>query len=298
MALSACGTEATPTSNPPPSAAQLTPRDAIPTPIASTPATPAFLARAHAVAQLVRSVGIPTPPTGIFLRSSRTPGLAFDTTEQKLAWSAGQIVIAPGVNLRSAAPSQITFADGSTIPANTLNARHALAAAIGTTKTNCRGIPAASCLLTITGASPGTTEVVTSKGPATVPTWSFTVKNLSRPIVVIAVPEEILRTPVEPIPPPGLTKLEPGLLQVQSLTKADGNTLTFVLGHGRCEPNLQAHIVEFEDLVIIGGSHAPPPTTGCDDAGASTPATATLTTPLGNRPIITASTGTRLTPLN
>ncbi len=182
-----------------------------------------------------------------------------------------------------------------------LDPRPALTAAIGTTYDNCRNlpIPASKCRLTITGASLKTAEVDTSNGPATVPAWSFTVKNLSRPIVVVAVSEDVLKTPVEPIPPPGIAKLEPGLLQVQSLTQADGSTLTFVLGHGLCEPDLRAHVLEFEDLVVIGGSHGPVPAGGCfEDVGASTAAAVTLAAPLGDRAVISADTGVRLMPLN
>lgn len=303
LVLSACGTDAAPTSgattSATPTAGQTTPRDAIRTPIPSTPATPAFLNRARAVAQVVRTVGIPKPPAGIFLRSSRTPGLGFDTGEQKFAWSSGRVVVAPGVQLGSDGSSRIDFADGSSLPVSVLDARPALTAAIGTTHNNCRHISASSCTLTITGASLRTAEVVTSRGPATVPAWSFTVKNLSIPIVVVAVSEDVLKTPIEPVPPPGLSKLEPGLLQVQSLTHIDGSTLTFVLGHGICEPDLRAHVLEFEDLVVIGGSHGPMPAGGCGvDVGASTTAVATLAAPIGDRAVISADTGVRLTPFN
>lgn len=225
VALSACGTETAPTSvavratrvaSPTPS------RDADPTLVPSAPTTSAFLNRAHAVERAVRAAGIPPAPAGIFLYSSRTPGLAFDTTEQKLAWSAGQVTAAPGVKFRSGGRSRIDFADGSSLPVSVLDARPALAGAIGTTAGNCRGI--ATCNLTITGASLRTVEVDTSSGTATVPAWSYTAEGLSRPIVVVAVSEDVLKPLVEPVPPPGLTELDPPLLGVESLTRIEGST--------------------------------------------------------------------------
>lgn len=300
FALTACGTEVAPTagaSSATPIASPTAPRDAARPLIPAAPATPAFLDRARAVAQAVRAAGIPKPPEGLFLYSDRTPGLAFDTGEQKMAWIAGHVTFAPGVQLGSGGTSSIDFADGTSRPVSVLDARPALTEAIGTTHNNCRGIPASSCSLTITSASLRTAGVVTSSGTATVPAWSFTAKGLSRSIVVVAVSKNVLKPVVEPVPLPGLAKLPPGLLQVQSLTRIEGSALTFILGHGICDSDLRAHVLEFDDLVIIGGSHGPMPTGGCGvDVGAATAAVVTLTEPLGDRAVISAATGVRLTP--
>jgi hypothetical protein len=249
------------------------------------------------VEQAVRAAGIPELPEGIFLLRSRTPGLGFDTTEQKLAWTAGQVVVAPGVQLGSGGSSRIDFADGSTLPVSMLDALPALMGEVGSERSNCRGIPASKCILTITGASPASAQVETSNGPATVPAWSFTAKGLSRKIVVVAVPKDVLKTPVEPVPPPGLAERAPGLLQVQSLTRIEDSTLTFVLGHRMCDRDLRAHVLESDDLVVIGGSQSDA-TIGClgPDVGLSATAVITLSAPLANRAVISASTGARLTP--
>ncbi|MFI7060215.1 hypothetical protein ACIBL3_04465 [Kribbella sp. NPDC050124] len=249
------------------------------------------------MAEVVRAAGIPEAPEGLFLYSSRTPGLAFDTTEQKIAWIAGHVSFAPGVRLGSGGSSSIEFADGSSRPVSVLDARPALTAAIGATYNNCRHIPAVSCRLTITGASLRTAEVTTSSGTAIVPAWSFTAKGLSRPIVAVAVPEDVLKPVVEPVPPPGLPEQPPGFLRVQSLTRIDGSALTFNLGHGACDTDLRAHVLEFDDLVIVGGTHShASPGRACRAIGLSTPALVTLTKPLGDRAVISATTGTRLTP--
>jgi hypothetical protein len=251
------------------------------------------------VAQAVRAAGIPKPPEGIFLYSSRSPDLGFDTLEQKAAWGAGYVVIAPGVPLRSGGTTRIDFGNGSSASVSVLDPRTALTEAIGTPYDNCGHlhISAAKCRITITRASLTTVQVDTSNGPATVPAWSFSAKGTSRPIVVLAVSEDVLKPVVQPVPPPGLGKLDPALLGSESLTQIEGNTLTFRLSHGGCESDLRAHVVEFDDLVVIGGSHGPPVAgVGCDDGAYSMPAAVTLTQPLGDRAVISAATGARLTP--
>ncbi|TCC29942.1 hypothetical protein [Kribbella sindirgiensis] len=265
------------------------------TQIPQGPATPLFLDRARAVAQAVRTAGLPKPPEGIFLYGTRTPDLAFDTTEQKVAWIAGYVAIAPGVQLGSGGTTRIDFTDGPSVSVDVLAPRPALTAAIGATHDNCghMAVPAAKCILVITGGSLKTVEVDTSAGRATVPAWSFTAKGLSRPIVALAVSPAVLKPLPQPTTLPGLADPDRDLLSVGSLTRADGNTLTVNLHHGKCDPDLRAHVLELDDMVIIGGSHAPFDG-ACVDVGLSTPATVTLTASLGDKPVISAETGTRL----
>ncbi|WP_133784274.1 hypothetical protein [Kribbella sp. VKM Ac-2571] len=296
----ACGNEVAPTSGPSsatPSIRSTAPREADATQIPAGPATAAFLERARAVEQAVRAAGLPKPREGIFLYSSLAPELGFDTIEQKAAWGAGYVSIAPGLQGASGGTTRIDFGDGSSRSVTVLEPRPALTQAIGTPYDNCghMAVPASKCKLTITGASLKTVDVDTSNGRATVPAWSFTAKGLSRPIVVLAVSTEVLQPLVEPTPPPGLDqRLEPSLVQVGWLTGVDDRTLTFILNYGTCDRDLRAHVLELKDMVIIGGSHSP--LRGCGEGvGASTPATVTLTEPLGDRAVISAATGGRLT---
>ncbi|MEV5961849.1 hypothetical protein AB0L70_08795 [Kribbella sp. NPDC051952] len=261
--------------------------------IPAVPAPPEFVDRAKVVADAVRAAGIPKPPEGIFLRGTRSPGLAFDTTEQKLAWSAGNVVIAPGVRIPPGGGSRVDFADGSSVPTTVLDARPALAGEIGSQASNCRSIPAALCKLTITAVTLGTAKIDTTRGPATGPAWSFTVKGLSIKIVVLAVPQDVLKSPALPVPPTSLPTPSRNLLSPDALRRADGNILTFTLNHGACDPNLASHVVEYDDLVVIGGTHTAF-SGGCIAVLRSTPTTITLTQPLGDRAVITADTGIRL----
>ncbi|WP_344216047.1 hypothetical protein [Kribbella sancticallisti] len=98
-----------------------------------------------------------------------------------------------------------------------------------------------------------------------------------------------------PVPPPGLADPAPGLLHAASLTRIEGSTLTFSLSHGDCDRDLRAHVLEFDDLVVIGGSHDEPPAgTACTLALRRTVAVVALTAPLGDRAVVSASTGIRL----
>lgn len=220
----------------------------------------------------------------------------FDTSEQKAAWGAGHIAIAPGVKLGSGGTTRIDFGDGSNFSASVLDPRRALSEAIGTPYDNCGhlAVPASKCRLTITGGSLKTADVETSKGRATVPTWSFTVRGLSRPIVAVAISQDVLKPVAEPTPPPGLAEPDRDSPVVGRLTRIGGDTITFTLHHGACDTNLQAHAIEYDDMVLIGGSHTNEQV-ACRAVGVSTPATLTLAQPLGNRPIINAITGARLT---
>jgi hypothetical protein len=149
--------------------------------------------------------------------------------------------------------------------------------------------------LTITGGFLTTTDVETSHGRATVPAWSFTVQGLSRPVVAVAAPADVLKSLQWPDPLPGLAPLEQGLLRVGVLDWVDGKTLSFEFSHGLYETDLRAHVVEYDDLVVIGGSHGPLLPGGAD-VGKTSTAVVTLGKPLGDRAVIAADTGVRLTP--
>lgn len=71
FALTACGTEVTPTSgaSSTPLAGLTSANDAVPTAVPAAPPTQAFLDRARAVERAVLAAGIPEPPAGIFLHS-------------------------------------------------------------------------------------------------------------------------------------------------------------------------------------------------------------------------------------
>ncbi len=83
-----------------------------------------------------------------------------------------------------------------------------------------------------------------------------------------------------------------GTRGVDLLERVDGTSLRARIAHGACDPNLVAHVVEFDDLVVVGAtSDAPPADTICPAIYLSTPADLTLVRPLGSRVVIDAVTG-------
>lgn len=295
LALGGCGSEVAPGSA---LGNKSSPRPAWKTPggdlVPQAQPTQAFVERAGVVAQAVRAAGIPAPVTGIFLYSTRTPGLGFDTGQQKISWSSGRVAFADGVQFAAGDTTRVDFADGSNETMQVLEAQQALTEAIGPPNDMCERMP--SCeTLTITAGSLTTTDVETSHGQATVPAWSFTVQGLSRPVVAVAVPADVLKSLQWRDPLPGLARLEQGLLRVGVLDWVDGKTLSFEFSHGLYETDLRAHVVEYDDLVVIGGSHGPLLPGGAD-VGKTSTAVVTLGKPLGDRAVIAADTGVRLTP--
>jgi hypothetical protein len=116
-------------------------------------------------------------------------------------------------------------------------------------------------------------------------------------MVVIAVSKTVLKPVVEPVAPPGLATLAPGLIGAERLTRFEGSTLTFILFHGACDTDIRAHVLEFQDLVVIGGSHGPGPAgVACPLVELSKTVDVALAAPLGDRVVISAATGVRLTP--
>src|SRR5690349_14248338 len=61
------------------------------------PAPPDFAGRAAVVADAVRRAGVPTAPAVPVLLSGWALDLGFDTDEQKIAWNARKVDLAPGV---------------------------------------------------------------------------------------------------------------------------------------------------------------------------------------------------------
>jgi hypothetical protein len=146
--------------------------------------------------------------------------------------------------------------------------------------------------LTVTRAELGTTTVRTSRGPAQVPAWLFTIAELPQPIARVAVAPSAVATPptVGPAAPTDTT----GLVSAQDLVGVDGARLTYRLGVGACDKDITPLVYETDDVVVVGGSV----TTSdgmCVMLLKLEPVTVTLRAPLGARPVLDALSGQGLT---
>lgn len=151
------------------------------------------------------------------------------------------------------------------------------------------------CGLSVTSAARTSASVLTSRGTMTVPVWRYTGPGIDDPLVVVAVPPGFLTeapgTGDAPSPQDG------DILGAASATATGPNSLSVRVYSGACDVDLQAHVWEADDLVVVGG------TTGgwggvdaCPAMLMATPAEVRLTRPLDGRPVVEVISGRLLGP--
>ncbi|MER7170125.1 hypothetical protein [Streptomyces mesophilus] len=143
--------------------------------------------------------------------------------------------------------------------------------------------------LTITGAKLDQQQVRTSRGPAHIPVWYFTIKGYDQPLIRAAVsPDAIAEAPIGPVP-----HQSDDLMPLQGLKSVarDGRSLTVFAGHGACDDGPAVRALETGGNVVLTAS-----VRGTDDG----PCTAQLLTaevtvklkqPLGERVLLDAFSG-------
>lgn len=214
----------------------------------------------------------------------------------------------PGVPF---APGIVRFADGSTMSVPLVSGRDAYGALDKGGAPPCPdgaptgqpaptgpespvGAPAPkTCArLLVTEVTLGEATIRTSRGQATVPAWLFTVAKLAEPIARVAVAPSAITLPPSPdLPAPSHVK---GLVTAQDLVAVDGTTVTYRLGVGACDTQIQPLVHETAEVVVVGGSVV---TVGdaCIDILKLEPVTVTLAKPLAARPIVDVLNGANLT---
>jgi hypothetical protein len=145
--------------------------------------------------------------------------------------------------------------------------------------------------LTVTAARLGDMTVTTSRGPATVPAWLFTLDGYASPLKRAAVsPSKLPASPIEPLGQDVPTDV---LAPLGGLTKTaqDGRSLTVLATHGSCDDGPTVKALETSGSVVLSAS-----TTGSEDGpctselrGEKVPVK--LDRPLGERIVLDAFTG-------
>jgi hypothetical protein len=150
------------------------------------------------------------------------------------------------------------------------------------------------CLaLTVTAARLGTATVRTGRGPAEVPAWLFTVRELRVDVARVAVAPSAI-TPVPEVRPGDLPGA-PGLLGGQDLTGTQRSGLTYRLGVGSCDEEIRPLAYETDDVVVVGGATGRRRPGACPDNLLLRPVTVELDEPLGARPVLDVLSGRVLT---
>ncbi len=145
--------------------------------------------------------------------------------------------------------------------------------------------------LTVTEAKLGEMTVGTSRGPATVPAWLFTLDGYDTPLKRAAVsPSKLPEPPIKPlgqeVPTDVLAPLG-GLANVAQ----DSRSVTVAATHGSCDNGPAVDALETSDSVVLSASVVGSKDGNCPGAKLSEKVTVELDRPVGNRIVLDAFTG-------
>jgi hypothetical protein len=216
---------------------------------------------------------------------------AFANQRQKDAFGSGRFRLAgalPGLGL--GLHGRIRWADGAMRAVPLLGARAAFQQLAAD-----RACAIAPCgQLTITAARPAAVTVETSRGPAVLPAWRFTMAELGWPVTEAAVASGNFITLPDPFPLPAADRDVPGVGGLQAVS-ADGRTLTLKITTGACDTAWGARVHQTGTAVVVGSW------TSGGSSGQACPAMAllrytrvTLARPLGSRIVLDVATGAPL----
>ncbi|RFU82902.1 hypothetical protein DY218_30555 [Streptomyces triticagri] len=140
--------------------------------------------------------------------------------------------------------------------------------------------------LTVTGAKLGTMRVATSRGPATVPAWLFTLDGYDAPLKASAVhPSKRAQTPIK------RADDVPGL-PVNRLIAEDGRSVTVIALHGACDNGPKVEVLETRGSVVLSATVKRAEHDGnCTKQAKMQQVTVELKRPLGSRILLDAITG-------
>jgi hypothetical protein len=222
---------------------------------------------------------------------SSGPSGGFPSDETKEAFGNGDLVFT-GPPPSGAPDGLVTWPDGTSMKVTVLSAVQVFNAMKNNTGGRCP-----SCVTTpiaVTAANPTTMRVLTSRGAASVPAWSFTLQGVSTPVIQAALPpgsyvtQYSFRAPTEQL---GL--LGKGFAGVVGATaSADGRLLTLIVSGSPCDTSWGGLVAEVSDMVVVGGwMHNPYPDAPCAASLVGRTVTVQLAKPLGDRVILDAATG-------
>lgn len=256
----------------------------------------AFVARARQVtAQWDRSHAARAWRAGLVLMDASdltpVPSKGFSTGREKLAFMSGHFRLA-GVLPAGPLPGMVRWANGTTLRLPLLSARAAFAELAA--ERPC-AVPNACGQLTVTGAEPGVVTVRTSRGPASVPAWRFTVAGLGWKVSEVAVARSafVVLPGYGPIPPAGRDTQG-----VSELTAVSGNgrALRLIFIGGACEEAWGAYKYESGSTVVVGSWERSSANGPCPAVGIGRTARVTLARPLGTRVVLDVASGLPLVP--
>lgn len=144
--------------------------------------------------------------------------------------------------------------------------------------------------LTVTGAKLGTMTLATTRGPAKIPAWLFTLQGYASPLKRAAVsPSSTPQSPIKPAHDLPDSQLAP-LGRLVQLAE-DGRSLTVIAYHGACDDGPAVKVLETGGSVVLSASIKNPDESNCTAQKGEEPVTVELDSPLGDRVLLDAYTG-------
>ncbi|MER8226259.1 hypothetical protein ABTZ58_38290 [Streptomyces sp. NPDC094143] len=144
--------------------------------------------------------------------------------------------------------------------------------------------------LIVPGARLGEMTLVTTRGPATVPAWLFTLEGYDTPLKRVAVkPSRLPEPPIKPAA--SVPSGELWSLQRLVETAEDGKSITVVANHGSCDDGPAVDVLETRGSVVLSASIVGAETGPCTGQMSGKDVTVELARQVGTRIVLDAFTG-------
>jgi hypothetical protein len=210
------------------------------------------------------------------------PEGAFHNAADKEAYLTDNFVLdgeLPGTSPKS---GQVTWESGASLTRPLMGARQAYETLAGTSSKGPH--------LTVTGAKLGETTLATSRGPATVPAWLFTLEGYDSPLKRVALgPSQLPKPPIGPAresPTNDLWELDR-----MAGVSADGRSVTVLAHHGACDDGPAVDVLETDGSVVLSGYIVGTKDGPCPSILLAKKVTVKLERPAGDRVMLDAFTG-------
>ncbi|WP_405767585.1 hypothetical protein [Streptomyces sp. NBC_01538] len=212
------------------------------------------------------------------------PEGGFHSAEDKEAHELQSYVLDGALPTTAPEKGQAKWARGGSLTLPLMDARQTYTALN-------RFVESAAPHLTVTGAKLGEMTTATSRGPATVPAWLFTLEGYDEPLKRVALrPSKLPRSPIGPI---GET-VPTDLMQLPQLVdvSGDGRTVTVLASYSSCDDGPLVKALETDGSVVLSATVAQVESDlACAAVMNSKKVTVELERPLGDRVLLDAYTG-------
>ncbi|MFD3762199.1 hypothetical protein [Streptomyces sp. NPDC058622] len=214
---------------------------------------------------------------------TRPPAGGFHDAADRIAYQERNFTIRGDLPREAPRPGQAraVWADGTPLPVTPLSAADTYA--------TFDLEPDRGHALVVTGARLGELPLSTSRGPATVPAWFFTLEGYESPLARVAIDLREHQEPVITRPAPETGGLTP--LFGHRATGPEATSFTVFAERGVCEA-ARIEVLEGSGAVVLGGYARPLPGApdACDASRQADEVRVTLSAPLGDRAIVDART--------